>query len=127
MTVLPVRSTRVALRGVWIVPLGPRVEKISKEKLRPSIVHIFSAPPVADGEVVRSVRRLRSRRVSVEWSVPAFERALGEAVAPAAAISVTEVVNEAVRIRAEASRAKGDRVLRRLGVRPHVFQRQARG
>jgi uncharacterized protein (DUF58 family) len=107
--------------------LALALEKISKEKLRPSVVHIFSVPPVADGDVVRSVRRLRTKRVSVEWSVPAFERALGEATAPAAASTVAEVVNEAVRIRAEASRARGDRVLRRLGVRPHVFQRQARG
>ncbi len=107
--------------------LALALEKISKEKLRPSIVHIFSAPPVADGAVMRSVRRLRTRRVSVEWSVPAFERALGEPVAPSDASTVADVVNEAVRIRAEASRAKGDRVLRRLGVRPHVFQRQARG
>jgi hypothetical protein len=85
----------------------------------------------------KSIASLRRRRVTLRWTVPPFDAGVGadtsggtegprpadrESVRPA---SVTEVVNEAVRVRARATRVRAERLLRSLGVQV-VRQRAGR-
>jgi hypothetical protein len=58
---------------------------------------------------------IRRRRIELRWSLPAYDASIGserERRSP-----VAEVVDEAVRVRARATRARGETILRRLGVR----------
>jgi hypothetical protein len=76
------------------------------------------APPIA---------ALRKRRVEVRWTVPPFDAGVGaEAEAKGAPVlgargargpSVAQVVDDAVRARARATRVRAEKLLRRLGVR----------
>ena len=62
---------------------------------------------------------LRARRITLRWSLPPFDAGVGadrERRSP-----VADVVDEAVRARAFATRTRGERVLRRMGV--HVVAR----
>jgi uncharacterized protein (DUF58 family) len=94
------------------VSLADALTKLCAEKQRPSIVHVWAPPPPLDSAVVGAVRKLRGRRVQVRWSVPPFEASIGEEPGSA----VRDVVEEAVRIRARASRVRGEDVLRKMGV-----------
>lgn len=105
--------------------LAQILDKICVEKKRPSIVHIWAPPPHEGSPIIRSVRKLRARRIVVRWSVPPVEESIGEVPLLAhagkedlAAIpsSVREVVDEAVRIRARAARIRGEAVLRKMGI-----------
>ncbi|MBK6695154.1 MAG: DUF58 domain-containing protein [Myxococcales bacterium] len=98
--------------------LATALDKIHRDKIRPSVVHIFSPAPPPTSEVFASLRRLKARRVEVRWSVPAFE----QGTSPSGA-DLRGVVEEAVRIRARASRERAERILRRLGVRARSFER----
>jgi uncharacterized protein (DUF58 family) len=94
------------------------LETLATTKPRPSAVHVWAPPPakvetVAEG-IGKPIAALRARRVTLRWSLPPFEAGVGadrERRSP-----VADVVDEAVRARAKATRARAERLLRKLGV-----------
>lgn len=116
--------------------LSGAIDRMQREKPRPTLVHVFSPAPPPTSDVFAAVRRLKSRRVEVRWSVPNFERVAhdsldaaltapmrGLAPGTAAPKTLRDVVEEAVRVRARASRLRAERMLRKLGVRPRTLER----
>ncbi len=103
--------------------LASALDKMQRDKNKPSLVHVFSPAPPPTSEVFTQVRRLKARRVEVRWSVPAFER---HAVA-SDKVDLQSVVEDAVRLRARASRERAERILRKLGVRAKTFERHTLG
>jgi uncharacterized protein (DUF58 family) len=105
--------------------LAAILEKLASEKKRPSVAHVWAPAPGRSGPVAAGLRRLRAKRCEVRWTVPTFEGSVPEgAPAGAAPETVAQSVAEAVRIRARASRVRGERTLRKLGVRAAVFERR---
>jgi uncharacterized protein (DUF58 family) len=126
------------------VMLAETLEKIAAEKKRPSIVHVWApAPPdgtsaasagrgphLEDSPIVRAVRKLRARHIAVRWSLPPVEESVGPEPArrtegqtapdldadTGPPHSVREAVDDAVRVRAKASRIRGEMVLRKMGI-----------
>jgi uncharacterized protein (DUF58 family) len=89
--------------------------KLGEETPWPSIVHVWAPPPVRTAAAAGPIAALRRHRTEVRWSMPVFDAAIGsdcERRSP-----VADVVQDAVRLRVRASRARGERLLRRLGVR----------
>jgi len=104
--------------------LASILEQIAKDKHRASVVHVFSPAPVApNSDVAPAVRRLRAKRIDVRWSLPAFEKTVGTGEPGGPPIEAA--VEDAVRARAVAARARAERALRRLGVRPRIVARIA--
>lgn len=89
------------------------LERIAELRPRASVVHVVSpAPDEAEEPLAKAVRRLSRRGVRVEWVATRHERSIETSGAPWAAI-----VADAVAVRARVARERGERVLRRLGVR----------
>ncbi|HEX4445475.1 MAG TPA: DUF58 domain-containing protein [Polyangiaceae bacterium] len=98
------------------------LERLATTKPRASSLHIWAPAPskvestvdgMIDG-VAKAIAGLRSRRVVLRWSLPPFEAGVGaERIRRSA---VADVVDEAVRIRARATRTRGEKLLRKLGV-----------
>jgi len=108
--------------------LAGALDRLLADKTRPSIVFVWAPPPSPSSPVARSVRKLRARRIEVRWSVPPLEASVGDPTRSPAqpgdvAGLVREAAEDAVRIRAEVARLRGEAVLRRLGV---VRQRRPR-
>jgi uncharacterized protein (DUF58 family) len=95
--------------------LAQVLEKIVGEKPRASIVHVWAPAPARAEGTAKAIAMIRRRRIELRWSLPAYDASIGserERRSP-----VAEVVDEAVRVRARATRARGETILRRLGVR----------
>jgi uncharacterized protein (DUF58 family) len=95
------------------------LERLLKERPRASTVHVWAPPPAKVDVMSKAVAALRARRITLRWSLPPFDAGVGadrERRSP-----VADVVDEAVRARAFATRTRGERVLRRMGV--HVVAR----
>ena len=95
--------------------LGQVLEKIVGEKPRASVVHVWAPAPLRTDAVTKPIAMLRRRRIELRWSLPVYDASIGserERRSP-----VADVVDEAVRVRARATRLRGEMVLRRLGVR----------
>jgi uncharacterized protein (DUF58 family) len=91
------------------------LDRLATEKPRASVVHVWAPAPSRAETSARAIAALRRHRIELRWSLPAFEAAVGadrERRSP-----VADVVDEAVRMRARATRSRGERMLRRLGVR----------
>lgn len=101
--------------------LAGALDKVLREKARPTLVHVFSPAPPPTSEVLTAVRRLRARRIEVRWSVPAFDR--GAPIEAPQRIDLESAIEDAVRVRARASRERAERVLRKLGIRARSFER----
>ena len=110
------------------------LEKLSTEKRgRPSIVHVWAPSPSKESHTARAIRKLRTKRCEVRWTIPAFERSVPGAshATPEAdaglrePVSVRGVVEDAVRIRARAARVRSERALRKMGIRAQVVERRA--
>ncbi len=89
--------------------------KIVTEKPRASILHVWAVPPARPQATAKAIAMLRARRIELRWTVPPLDAAVGaqrERRSP-----IAEVVDEAVRVRARAMAIRGERLLRRLGVR----------
>ncbi len=95
--------------------LAQVLARLGTDKPRPSIVHVWAPAPARSDGFARAIASLRRRRIEVRWSLPRFEAGIGsdrERRSP-----VADVVEEAVRVRARSSQLRGERMLRRLGVR----------
>jgi uncharacterized protein (DUF58 family) len=94
--------------------LAGALEQIAAQKPRAGVVHVWAPAPVNPGVVAKAVASLRRRRVELRWSLPPDDW-----VAPrdAKRWKVAIVAEEVARMRASTARAKGERALRRLGVR----------
>ena len=90
------------------------LQRLIDEKPRASVIHVWAPPPAAAEAIARAVASLRTRKVALRWSLPPFEAGVGaERVRRS---PVADVVDEAVRIRARATHARGERLLRKLGI-----------
>jgi len=95
--------------------LASVLDRLATEKPRASLAHVWAPPPVRPELMARAIRGLRARRIELRWSLPPFEAGVGtqrDRRSP-----VADAVDEAVRMRARATRSRGERLLRRLGVR----------
>jgi uncharacterized protein (DUF58 family) len=89
--------------------------RLVKEAQRGSIVHVWAPAPSKGDGMAKAVRTLRVRRILVRWSLPPLDAGVGsgrERRSP-----VADAVDEAVRLRAHATRARAEKLLRRIGVR----------
>jgi uncharacterized protein (DUF58 family) len=97
------------------------LEKLAADKPRASVIHVWAPPPARAESVAAGIGKvvatLRARRVVVRWSLPPFEAGVGADRERRS--GVAEVVDDAVRARARATRARGERLLRKLGI--HVM------
>ncbi|HLK36259.1 MAG TPA: DUF58 domain-containing protein [Polyangiaceae bacterium] len=91
------------------------IARIALERPRASAVHVWAPPPGRAEVLAGAVAALRAQRIVLSWTMPPFEAGVGTEARPKR--PVADVVEEAVRIRARASEARGERVLRKLGVR----------
>jgi len=89
------------------------------EKKRPSIVHVWARVPERTDDFARALRKLKAKRIAVRWCVPALERSVG---GEGPADPLTNVVEDAVRVRARAVSARAERALRKLGVRAKALE-----
>jgi uncharacterized protein (DUF58 family) len=109
--------------------LAQALEKLSTERLRPSLIYVWAPAPLRDAGISRAIRKLKRRHADVRWALPAFEASVGEASvdgpnAERDPSNVTEAVQGAVRARAVVARQRGEAVLRKLGVRPQALRRR---
>jgi hypothetical protein len=101
-------------RDVAEATLVEVLDRLGTEKPRPSAVHVWAPPPARPDAMAEAVARMRTRRIALRWHLPPFEAGVGadrERRSP-----VADVVDEAVRARARATAARGERLLRKLGV-----------
>jgi uncharacterized protein (DUF58 family) len=117
------------------VALATVLDKLSTEKQRASIVHVWAPAPLKKEATARALRKLRARRAVVRWTVPLFDRSVGpkgeeeafKAADPlfeAEATNVEGAVQDAVRIRSRAARVRAERGLRQIGARPQNVERR---
>ncbi len=104
--------------------LAAVLERIAKERPRPSVIHVWAPPPAKAESMAKAVAAARSRRVRLRWSLPPFDAGIGAERAGASAVA--DAVDEAVRARVRATRSRGERLLRRLGVQVVNRSRAAR-
>jgi uncharacterized protein (DUF58 family) len=91
------------------------LDKIAGEKPRASVVHVWAPPPARPETAAAAIAALRRHRTELRWTMPAFDAGVGSDRVRRSAVA--DVVDDAVRVRAHASRVRGERMLRRLGVR----------
>ena len=103
------------------------LDKLVTEKPHASVVHVWAPAPQKTEGLATVVAALRRRRIEVRWSLPPFDAGIGaekERRSP-----VAGVVEEAVRVRARSTRTRGERLLRKLGVKVqsrHLLRRPLR-
>ncbi|HXN30913.1 MAG TPA: DUF58 domain-containing protein [Polyangiaceae bacterium] len=95
--------------------LAQVLRKIGTEKPRASVVHVWAVPPARPQATAKAVATLRARRIELRWTVPPLDTAVGAQRGRRSPIA--DVVDDAVRARAGAMAIRGERLLRRLGVR----------
>jgi uncharacterized protein (DUF58 family) len=95
--------------------LNATLEQLALQKPRPTVVYVWAPAPFHPGLLAKAMRALRRRHIELRWSLPPLDwaDAGGSERDRLAAI----VAGEAARLRANAARVKGERALRRLGVR----------
>jgi uncharacterized protein (DUF58 family) len=97
------------------VTMAQVLGRLAGEKPRASIVHVFAPPPARAETAAYAIAALRRHRTEVRWSLPSFDAAIGSEGLRRSAVA--DVVEDAVRMRVRAARMRGERLLRRLGVR----------
>jgi uncharacterized protein (DUF58 family) len=93
--------------------LARMLDRIAQRKPHPSLVHIWSpAPDAQRPDLMRAVVRLRREGAHVRWITAHQEESVqvGDSVA-------AHVVADAVVLRSRAARERGERLLRRMGIR----------
>jgi uncharacterized protein (DUF58 family) len=105
--------------------LALALARLASEKPRPSSVHVWAPPPSKEETMAKAVAALRARRIRLRWTLPPLEAGIGaerDRRSP-----VADAVDEAVRLRARAMAARGEGLLRRLGVRIEGLHRSGAG
>lgn len=98
--------------------LDAALERLAVARPRPNLVHVWAPPPSQPDVLGRRIVPLRARGVELRWSLPPFDASIGPSrLGDGLEGGVPEILNEAVRVRARAARERGERVLRRLGIR----------
>jgi len=97
------------------VTLGHVLDEIATEKPRASVVHVWAPAPARTDKMAGTIARMRRHRIELRWTLPPFDAGVG--ADPERRSPLADVVDEAVRARARATRARGERLLRRLGIR----------
>ncbi len=103
------------------------LDKLASEKPHASIVHVWAPAPQKPDGLQHAVSVLRRRHVEVRWSLPPLEAGIGAEQQRRSALA--DVIDDAVRVRARATRSRGERLLRRLGVKVqprHLLRRPLR-
>jgi uncharacterized protein (DUF58 family) len=95
--------------------LAQVLEKLATHKPRASLVYMWAMPPTRPQSTARAIARLRARAIDLRWRVPPLDAGIGADLVRRSAVA--DVVDEAVRARARAMMLRGERQLRRLGVR----------
>jgi uncharacterized protein (DUF58 family) len=98
-------------RGTLVMTLA----RIAKEKPRPTTVQVWAPPPADDAALTKALGALRYRRVELRWSLPHFDAGIGAEAEGRGPLA--DVVDDAVRVRAHVTAARGVAQLRRLGIR----------
>lgn len=104
-----------------VVALSQALDRVMREKIKPSVVYVWAPAPEERGVLAQSIRRLRHRHVDVRWLQPAGDLAVAEGDKDV----VRAAVYEAVRVRAEIVRGRGARVIKRLGARAATLRHGA--
>jgi uncharacterized protein (DUF58 family) len=97
------------------------LEGLVRERERPSSVIVWGPAPARKETVSSAVRKLRGRRVTVFWNLPAVERSIGPVrnrpfYGKSRELLVREAMEDAVRIRAEAAKVRAADLLRSMGI-----------
>lgn len=95
--------------------LAVTLEQLAVERPRPSIVYVWAPAPLDPGALGRALGALRKRRIDIRWNLPADDPANPAAVEGREVVAL--VTAEVARLKSSAARIKGERVMRRLGVR----------
>jgi uncharacterized protein (DUF58 family) len=109
--------------------LAQVLDRLATEKPRASVIHVWAPAPSRADSTAKAIAALRRHRIELRWSLPAYDAGLGAEGLRRS--PVADAVDEAVRIRAHATRTRGERMLRRLGVRiivraaPRLVTREA--
>jgi uncharacterized protein (DUF58 family) len=90
------------------------LEQLATRKPRPGMVYVWAPGPRNPGVVARALRTLQRARVDLRWMLTPLD--VGQPDDANADVSAI-VASEVARMRAHAARVKGERSLRRLGVR----------
>jgi len=98
---------------------------LGAERPRASAVYIWAPAPSKPAQMARALAGLRRRGCLLEWTLPPYEE--GFSADPKRRSVLAEVVDEAVILRASAARERGERILRRLGVRTVAHRRMRPG
>jgi hypothetical protein len=105
------------------ISLGHAFDKIMREKLRPSIVYVWSPAPDDGTTFAQAVRKLRGRHIEVRWLQPTIDLALPDGEHDA----VKDAVYAAVKTRAEVAQQRGQRLLKRIGAKPAALRPATHG
>jgi len=98
--------------------LDDALARLTAERPRPNLAHVWAPPPSRPHALGNRVRALRARGVELRWSLPSFDASVAkDSVSPPVESGPSSVLYEAVGVRGRAARERGERVLRRLGVR----------
>jgi uncharacterized protein (DUF58 family) len=106
-------------RDKTVVALAQALDRMMREKARPSTVYVWSPAPEEGTMLAQSVRKLRARHVEVRWVQPAIDLEDDAASADPVKVAVYDVV----RMRSEVAEERGGRALRKLGARPSTMRR----
>jgi uncharacterized protein (DUF58 family) len=103
--------------------LAQVLARLVAEKPRARVVRVWALPPTDPQSTRKAVAMLRARRIDLCWTVPPLEAGVGQPSGPQSPFKTA--IDDAVRARARSMTARGERLLRRLGVR-FVGRRAAR-
>ncbi len=102
-------------RAAAELTLARVLPSLGAERPRPSAIYVWAPAPTNPALMAKGVAGLRRHGCLLEWTLPPFEAGLGEN--PERRSVLADVAEEAVILRAGAARERGERMLRRLGVR----------
>jgi uncharacterized protein (DUF58 family) len=95
------------------VAMASALERIAKEKTRASVIYVWSPAPRSGSMLAGALRKLRAQRIDLRWLLPPAPKT----DEPAEVRDVIDAVEDAARARAAVARARGERLLRKLGVK----------
>ncbi len=101
--------------------LARLLQQLGREKKRPSILYIWGRPPDFEsrGDLLAAIERFPKKRTELRWCSLSHVEALPSDDDPA-----SDLVRDALRLRLEHARRRGERELSRRGARPMSPQRR---